>query len=65
MACAMFSSDKDRKGMLVTKPFTCWTKATSVVDGHAKKSYHMDSVQKDGRLHCGNREARENDTSPS
>ena len=46
MACAMFSSDKDRKGMLVTKPFTCWTKATSVIDGHAKKSYHMDSVQK-------------------
>ena len=23
-----------------------WTKATSVLDGHAKKSYHMDSVQK-------------------
>ena len=46
VACAMFSSDTDRKGMLVTKPFTCWTKATSVIDGHAKKSYHMDSVQK-------------------
>ena len=40
------SSDRYRKGIIVTKPFTCWTKVTSVLDGHAKKLYHMDSVQK-------------------
>ena len=71
VACAMFSGDKDRKGMFVTKTFTCWTKATFVLDGHTKKLYHIDSVEQMEDFIAATEkpettiEARDNDTGPS
>ena len=45
-SCAMFSGEKDHNVILVTKPFTYWTNATSFLDGHCKTLYKMASVQK-------------------
>ncbi len=46
-ACVLFAPSDvhgQKLGVLVTKPFTVWTKKTSVFDSHEKLNYHQNSM---------------------
>ena len=46
-ACVLFAPTdvkRQRLGSLVSKPFSIWTKQSSVFNGHEKLAYHQDSM---------------------
>ena len=42
--CALFTSDRASKGVLVIRPFTRWTKVSDTMREHAKKEYNRMSL---------------------
>ena len=44
VCCALLDEDRGRKGALVNKPFTKWTKMHQVLSEHAKTVYHCSAL---------------------
>ena len=44
LSCALFSTERESKGILVNKLFAKWTKNSEVLQTHAKVQYHQTSL---------------------